>query len=386
MTWLFPVGCLLSGFSVSKRNTFIKDNSKSDLSRRPSLKSIAILIPAHNEAAVLSRTLESILAAVAEAKNKLNANCRICIGADGCSDDTALVARSCGVEVLESKVRCGKWQTLCELANHCKESDWLILADSGVYWSEDFLCKLLPYCEQRNVIGIAPTYVNPDGGTFEKVLWWIERQLKSLEALSGGPVSVHGATVCYRGVEFISTLTKLPSSNWLNDDVVLPLSMRGNFPDSKILYLPELEVREISRPPVSQVNFKRRRRMVLGNIEWIKQLWVPLCKQNPVAALLATRRIFRLLWAYWLILSAATVTSLVSLYAAPYVAVAALLMLSAVMLLLLASKPGRYLSQSAFVSLLAPYYFISGIIKSARSGVSSRSGNSSQSGSAIQWS
>ncbi len=60
-------------------------------SKRPS---IVILIPAHNEASVIARTLVSVRSHVGE-------DDRIIVIADNCNDETAVVARSYGVEVLE---------------------------------------------------------------------------------------------------------------------------------------------------------------------------------------------------------------------------------------------------------------------------------------------
>ncbi|MEL7239405.1 MAG: glycosyltransferase family 2 protein, partial [Planctomycetota bacterium] len=55
---------------------------------------VGIVIPAHNERAVLSRTLASIQSQTIEGD-------RILVVADNCEDDTADVARAAGVEVLE---------------------------------------------------------------------------------------------------------------------------------------------------------------------------------------------------------------------------------------------------------------------------------------------
>lgn len=53
-----------------------------------------ILVPAHNEADNIRSTLEDLLGQVAEAS-------QIIVIADNCSDQTATIARSCGVKVLE---------------------------------------------------------------------------------------------------------------------------------------------------------------------------------------------------------------------------------------------------------------------------------------------
>ena len=59
--------------------------------RRPR---IAVLVPAHNEQAVLAETLEAI-------KAQLNTGDRLVVVADNCTDDTAHLARETGAEVVE---------------------------------------------------------------------------------------------------------------------------------------------------------------------------------------------------------------------------------------------------------------------------------------------
>ena len=55
---------------------------------------IAVLVPAHNESAVIVSTLASLRSQLHEAD-------RLLVVADNCSDDTASLARSAGAEVLE---------------------------------------------------------------------------------------------------------------------------------------------------------------------------------------------------------------------------------------------------------------------------------------------
>ncbi|MBY0579677.1 MAG: glycosyltransferase family 2 protein [Burkholderiales bacterium] len=58
---------------------------------RPSL---AVLMPAHNESAVIAETLASVMPQMAEGD-------RLLLVADNCSDDTAAIARASGAQVLE---------------------------------------------------------------------------------------------------------------------------------------------------------------------------------------------------------------------------------------------------------------------------------------------
>jgi cellulose synthase/poly-beta-1,6-N-acetylglucosamine synthase-like glycosyltransferase len=60
----------------------------------PDARAVAVLIPAHNEAAVLGRTL-------AKLKGVLSQRTRILVVADNCDDETAAIAKRCGTEVVE---------------------------------------------------------------------------------------------------------------------------------------------------------------------------------------------------------------------------------------------------------------------------------------------
>ena len=65
--------------------------NKEDKTPRPS---IAVLIPAHNEASVISTTLQTLIP-------QLKVEDRLIVIADNCSDETAAIARQLGVTVIE---------------------------------------------------------------------------------------------------------------------------------------------------------------------------------------------------------------------------------------------------------------------------------------------
>ena len=76
--------CMLAIFSS-------RSNHPRSIPKQPK---IAILIPAHNESEVISKTLKSLLP-------QLDGSERVVVIADNCSDDTAELARSFNVEVIE---------------------------------------------------------------------------------------------------------------------------------------------------------------------------------------------------------------------------------------------------------------------------------------------
>jgi cellulose synthase/poly-beta-1,6-N-acetylglucosamine synthase-like glycosyltransferase len=72
----------------------IKDSAATSADCGASLTRLAVLVPAHNEAAGISATLSSI-------RSQLKPTDRLLIVADNCTDATADVARRCGAEVIE---------------------------------------------------------------------------------------------------------------------------------------------------------------------------------------------------------------------------------------------------------------------------------------------
>jgi hypothetical protein len=96
-------------------------------------------------------------------------------------------------------------------------------------------------------------------------------------------------------------LRSISQDVWLNDDIALPLSARMLFPKNRILYWrPNETTRRVSDVGIEEekAQFARRRRMVIGNLQWILFLWPRSLYKSPSAALLGLRRIARLFWAY----------------------------------------------------------------------------------------
>lgn len=64
------------------------------LSNEASVPSFVVIMPAHNEQDIIEDTVRRVLGCLGESG-------RLCVVADNCSDDTALLARSAGAEVVE---------------------------------------------------------------------------------------------------------------------------------------------------------------------------------------------------------------------------------------------------------------------------------------------
>lgn len=359
MTWLFPAVARLVALGLEKDRSVLP---------RKAVRRIAILIPAHNEERTLVETLPSMRASIQYLRQRNpEIEVDIRIGADGCKDRTVEIARSFGVEVLEAPVSRGKWRTVHELIRLSAGADWIVLSDSGILWPENFLAECVPYMNQSNTIGVAPTYRNPSAGIVEKIIWEMECFLKTMENAGGGTVSVHGPTVMYRREELLSAFDSLSASGttWINDDVAVSLHLRLNYPDQKIVYVPKVASwdcpeshLEASGVPLRE--FNRRKRMVLGNIQWINLILRPQWRRNPLAALIAFRRIFRVIWIYWILaFGMAVLLGAAIAFGFGYFSILALAV-AGVVVAMVGARPIQMLMDSGFVSLMAPYYLISG--------------------------
>jgi len=362
MTWLFPFLAIV----ISKTGAF-KGRLSLRMSPEP-IREISILLPAHNESDVIGDTLASISEAIKGLQAAFpELKARVIVGADRCTDETALIARSFTEEVYEfEEENGGKWLTLSKMLKTCNSSDWIVLADAGIIWKADFLLQALPHCLDEHTIAVAPTYRNESGGILENVLWAIERHFKTLESLAGGPISIHGATVLYRRTELQHAFAALGSENWLNDDVILPLYLRVSNPERQIVYLSDVAIHDSPHrnKDNQKLEFVRRRRMVVGNLQWIRML-IEMARNssdskiNFSAIILSMRRVFRLFWAYW---GAALVIALI-VFLGEEASLAISLLSAGVVLAVsfLAFKvisPFRVLLASGCASLLAPYYLL----------------------------
>lgn len=311
---------------------------------------IEILIPAFNEAAGIGPTLSSLNRAIehlnARSSNPAIPKIHIKVAADGCTDQTAVIAQGFpNVSVIETRGNRGKWVTIQSLVAN-SSSDWIILVDAGTTWPENFLTNFVHRVKNNpKAIGIAPSCWPPNAGMLHHIVWDVETVLKRLEMTCGGPVSLHGPTVGYKTDCLKKALAELGSPSWTNDDVVIPLMLRTLYPESIILY-PAGTVSDGGFTP-DKLDLQRRRRMLLGNLQWIKAL-LPRCfRRNPVAGMVAVRRLFRLLWAYWLAFIGLGLGLSFHVIVLPFLAVTALCMAL--------SGSFRQLAGAAWISLLAPF-------------------------------
>jgi glycosyltransferase involved in cell wall biosynthesis len=324
----------------------------------PNLTSVAlridIIIPAHNESTHLGATLTSIKQSIhylrTRPQNRPVPLIVIHVGADGCTDNTCQVVRRFPmVSLTRFEEKIGKWAVIKRMVED-SSSDWVMLVDAGTLWPERFLLDAFErICTRsKDIMAIAPSYRPQKAGWLHRMLWGMEITLKRLEAFCGGPVSLHGATVGYKTSFLKKALVSLGNTLWLNDDVVIPLTLRALYPKGVILY-PVGEVRDAGVEQ-HQLDLGRRRRLLLGNLQWVRALLPSCLRRNPIAGLVAGRRLFRLLWAYWFGMIVFGLAMAFHFVVLPVIATLGVLML--------ASGSVRQISGAALISLLAPFLLV----------------------------
>lgn len=332
---------------IRKHKSLAANNALSDLSR------IDIIIPAHNEAEQIGGTLGRIQRAVQHIQKSQSPYNRpaisVQVGADGCEDETVRIAKQFPrVSVREFPENRSKWTTIKTLLAE-STADWVILVDAGTLWPETLLTDVVKRIQSEpHAMAIAPSYRPLRAGWLHGVIWRMETYLKSLESYCGGPISLHGATVGYKTNHLKNVLAYLGTRHWLNDDVVIPLILRGLYPEGVILY-PVGHVQDAGARN-DQLDLSRRNRILLGNLDWAKALLFDCFRMNSVAGIVALRRLFRVFWAYWL--------ACIALGTALAFHVSIWPMMVIGMLLAALSGSFRQLTGAALISPLAPFRMV----------------------------
>lgn len=115
-----------------------------------SVDNVAVLIPAHNEAAVLGASLEAIM--------KLVPVSNIHVVSDGSTDDTPEIARKAGVHVHETERNVGKAGALREAIDRFGLIDRyqvVLLLDADTRIQPDYFTEALPLFADPEVVAVA---------------------------------------------------------------------------------------------------------------------------------------------------------------------------------------------------------------------------------------
>ena len=238
--------------------------------------SLTVLVPAHNEAPVIARKIENLLA-TSYPRDRL----KIVIVLDGCTDGTrqavwrvlqdalAAPARAPSTRcltVVEYPTNIGKVAVLNRQIEPIS-SEIVALSDASSLLAPDALARAVRYFADPAVGVVAPTYrlANP-GSDGEKTYTSHLTRVRNDEATLDSPLGCHGACYLFRRAKWM----RLPDDT-INDDFMLPLRIiaggsRGIY-DSSII---SEEMEKTSRPQ----EFRRRTRLGAGNMQQSLELLV----------------------------------------------------------------------------------------------------------------
>jgi biofilm PGA synthesis N-glycosyltransferase PgaC len=281
----------------------------------PSPTSFSVVLAVHDEAGRLTRRIDELVSLIAAT----GLTAEIIVVADGCTDQTALLARSHPsslVRVIELAENQGKALALsrgCAAA----QGEILVLADARQRWAADALQRLLQNFTRPEVGAVSGELVIESApGVLAGVglYWRYEKWLRRNEARVHSTVGLTGSICAVRRELF----RPIPRGVLL-DDVYWPLrvAMQGwrvVYDEGAIAYdrLPERATDE----------FRRKVRTLSGNFQLAAVLPQALLPwRNPIWAQLISHKLLRLA-VPWLLLVALVASGLLGgpLYRAAFVA------------------------------------------------------------------
>lgn len=236
------------------------------------LPSIAIVMPAYNEAQWITEKIRN-LAALDYPKQRL----QIFIGCDGCTDQTYQLAQQTALEpeckhlniqLFNFQHNRGKVQVINELILKA-DATLIALTDVSALLSIDALLIATERFKDPKVGVVNSHYqlVSPSSEG-EQSYWDYQSKIKLAEASLGATLGAHGAFYMFR-----STLFEPLAADTINDDFILPMKIvaAGYRAD----YDNEINALELEQVDTKQ-ELQRRRRIAAGNFQQLLRLKVLL--------------------------------------------------------------------------------------------------------------
>jgi len=260
--------------------------------------SVSAILTVHNGADALARKLDNLLA-----QDYPPGRLDIVVACDGCSDDSATIARGYaarGVTVLEFAQRRGKAACLND-AVAAATGELLLMVDVRQRLEPDALSRLVA-CFGDPEVGIAAgelRFEDPDTGFAASVdaYWKYEKAIRLAESASGSAIGVSGALYAIRRALFPT----VPDGTVL-DDVFVPMDVvrRGHR-----VVLEEGAVAWDRASASSGDERRRKLRTLAGNFQLVALApWLLLPVANPAWLRFVSHKLLRLL-SPWLLLALA---------------------------------------------------------------------------------
>lgn len=260
---------------------------------------VSLVFAAHNEAAVIAQKMVNCARLDYPAESL-----EILVGCDGCSDETAALARGArrpNVSVYEFPDRCGKPAVLNKLLP-IAQGEIVVFCDANTELAPDAIHALVRHFSRQDVGCVCGELRLRSRGqeSGEQLYWRFETLLKFLESRSNMLVGANGALFAIRRSLFVP----IPPDG-IVEDFLIAMNVRAA--GYRVMYDPEAIAWEEVAPNGRQ-EFKRHVRIGTGNFCALRHTWHLL---NPLAGGVAlafwSHKIFR--WLVPLVLIAAQISA-----------------------------------------------------------------------------
>jgi cellulose synthase/poly-beta-1,6-N-acetylglucosamine synthase-like glycosyltransferase len=248
---------LVASFVQSGRDAYFLVTRRDRRTHAEVLPRVSILIAAHNEEAVIGRTLERCLELDYPAELL-----QVVLGSDGSTDKTVLIAsryQDRRLTVRDFLQRRGKLAVL----NECVRvaiGDVLIFSDANTLLAADAVRRLVRHFGDPRVGAVCGELrlADPDGAAVHEGAYWrYEVILKMLESRVDCPLGANGALYAVRK-ELLPGL----DADVITEDFVIPMKVRAQ--GSRVVYDPEAVATETVSPGTAG-EFRRRVRIGAGD-------------------------------------------------------------------------------------------------------------------------
>ncbi len=237
---------------------------------------VSLIIPAHNEAAIIREKVVNALAIAYPAPPGLE----IIVASDGSTDATCELVRRFegqGVRLLDFSMRRGKASVLND-AVAASRGELLCFCDANVMFRPDALARLVARLRDPGVgavsgdVRLASHESNFEHG--ESLYYRLERAIQLGESAVGSLIGVDGGMYVVRRELF----RPLPADTILDDFVIsMEVVRRG----ARVVYEPAAVATE-NGTPTARIELRRRVRMAAGMVQVLKR--GQFCWWRPVVA------------------------------------------------------------------------------------------------------
>jgi cellulose synthase/poly-beta-1,6-N-acetylglucosamine synthase-like glycosyltransferase len=215
------------------------------------LPRVSLIVPAHDEEAVIERKLAN-----ARALDYPAELLEVIVASDGSTDRTAELARSAGADQVLELPRGGKVAALNQAVKR-GTGEILAFSDANSSWRPDALRRLVDRFADPKVGYVCGQvrFEGGEGGNQEGLYWRYEMAVRSMETRLGGITAGNGAIYAVRREAYI----ELDPSRGQDIGFPFELTKRG----WRAVYEPDALAEEKMAPTV-EGEFRRKRRMMWG--------------------------------------------------------------------------------------------------------------------------